>query len=273
MPPRDERNTSLIDYGEAANNLIVIIKKELEDVQNKVLIENSNLSQLKQRQIEMANAFESWKKAETSKFTNEMNKVRNDILAKQNEINLHVQQQGRITTDLQTQQQKFEGLHAERIKIKEDMVKIEGQKIQVQDSIKEAERIKADALSNRNEISAMHQQALEIQEKNKQENIRLVNMNDGLEKTRKEIDEKVKSFSELKEFVEPKLRAIQEQTEALEEAKEKNQKVIDDLNRKVNEEKILLQSVLDKKSELDKAEKLLASKQEDFNRQQILSKG
>jgi chromosome segregation ATPase len=272
MPPlKDERSTGLIDYSGAVDKLNIIAKKELEEVQNQVLLENVNLSQLRQKIIQMQNEFQSWKKSETTKFNNEMNTIKNDILARQNEINLHVQQQSRITSDLQTQQTKFEGLNAERIKLKDEMVRLEGLKIQAQDMIKEAERIKAEALTEKNNITQMHLESLEGAERNKQENIRLVNLNDAIEKSRKEIEDKIKTHIDLKEYVEPKLRAIQEEKEALENAKEENQNVIDELNRKISEEKILFQSVVDKKEQLEKDLKAFESQKQEFAREKLLS--
>lgn len=272
MALKDERNVDLLDYSGAVNQLRDIAKRELEDVRNQILLENSNLSQLRDRIIKGQNDFESWKRQEASKFNNEMNKVKNDIFAKQNEINIHVEQQQRITTDLQTQQQRFENLNVERIALKEEYVKLEGKKISIQDMLKEAEKIKSESLNQSNNVSAVHQKALEIQEKNKQENIRLVNLNDALEQTRKKIEEDTKSLQELKEFVDPKIRSIKDEQDFLDRSKQENQDRIDEINRKINEEKVLLQSVQDKKMQFDKEYKDFLSQREEFSRQQTLSK-
>ena len=271
MSAKDERDVSLLNNSSAVSQLNIIAKRELEDTQNKVLLEQANLSQLRERMIKGQNDFESWKKQETQKFNTEMNKVRNYIIAKQNEINLHVQQQGRITEDLHFQQKRFEGLRLQEMALKEELVKLEGQKIQVKDMIKQAEDMKSQALNEINNVNALRQESLNMQEKNKQENIRLSNLNDALEQRGKKIEEDTKNLTGLREFVEPKIRAIKDEQESLDKAKQENQNVIDELNRKISEEKILLQSVLDKKSELDKDMKAFISQKEEFNRQQLLA--
>lgn len=273
MPPKDEKDVGLLDYSASINQLNAIAKKELEDTQHKTMLENANLAVLKDKIIRMTNDFEAWKKQETAKFNKEMNQIRNDMIAKQNEVNMHLQQQQRITIDLQTQQGRFEGLQAERVALKEEMVKVEGQKIQAADMIKMAENLKAEALTLQNVGLGLKKEAEDIQEKNKQENIRLSNLSSSIDEKVKATAEEFKRLTDLKEFVEPKIRTIQEQTDALEKAKVSNQEIIDELNRKIAEEKILLQSVLDKKAQLEKDTKALESDKQEFQRAKLLGKG
>jgi len=273
MPPKDEKDVGLLDYSASINQLNAIAKKELEDTQHKTMLENANLAVLKDKIIRMTNDFEAWKKQETAKFNKEMNQIRNDMIAKQNEVNMHLQQQQRITIDLQTQQGRFEGLQAERVALKEEMVKVEGQKIQASDMIKMAENLKAEALTLQNVGLGLKKEAEDIQEKNKQENIRLSNLSSSIDEKVKATAEEFKRLTDLKEFVEPKIRTIQEQTDALEKAKVSNQEIIDELNRKIAEEKILLQSVLDKKAQLEKDTKALESDKQEFQRAKLLGKG
>jgi chromosome segregation ATPase len=269
----DEKDVELLDYIGAINQLVSIAKKDLEDVKNQILLENVNLMNLKERIIKQTNEFERWKKGEEQKFKDEMNTVRNDILAKQNMVNQHVQQQERITQDLNSQHQRFESLNADKLKLKEELVKIEGQKIQAQDMINDAVRQLSESKSAQNQANMLYQEALAIQEKNKQENIRLSNLNGSLESRAVQIEESAKNLANLKEFVEPKLRSIKEEQDFLNEAKEHNQTKINELLAKIDEEKIILKSLVDRKAEVEKAEKELESKKEEFSRQQILNPG
>jgi chromosome segregation ATPase len=266
----DEQNVQLLDYSNTVNQLIDYAKKDLDNINHQIILANTTLVQLKDKAIKESNELERWKSQEKQKFNDEINKVRNDILAKQNTINLHVQQQELITRDLQNQQQKFEGLNADRIRIKEELIKIEGKKIEAQNLIKQAEDIKSEALNSRNQASMLHHEALNIQEKNKQENIRLVNLNDSIEKTRKKVEEDTKNLEGLREFVGPKLVTIKDEKDSIEKLKKENEVKVEELNRKIQEDKILLQSVLDKKSDVERLEKEFLSKKEEFQRTQLL---
>lgn len=278
MPPStplkskpDEKDIELLDYSGAINQLNVVAKKELEDTKNQIILANTQLAMLKNKTITDTNELERWKRSETLKHTNELSKIKNDIIAKQNEINLHVQQQERITADLHTQQTRFEGLNAERIKIKEELVRLERKRIELDDLAKQIESQRSSVLSAQNQGAMALAQASEEAEKNKQENIRLVQVNDQLEKRSKKIEEDEKSLSTLKEFVEPKLRAIKDEQESLDRAKIDNTKTISELQQTMQEEKILLQSVLDKKAQLEKDTRDFLSQKEEFLRKTTLS--
>lgn len=278
MPPStplkskpDEKDIELLDYSGAINQLNVVAKKELEDTKNQTILANTQLAMLKNKIINDTNEFERWKRSENLKHTNELSKIKNDIIAKQNEINLHVQQQERITADLHTQQTKFEGLNSERIKIKEELVKLEGKKIELDDLAKQLESQRSSILSAQNQGAMALAKASEESENNKQENIRLVQLNDQLEKRAKKIEEDEKNLSTLREFVEPKLKAIKDEQESLDRAKIENTETIAKLQQTMQEEKILLQSVLDKKAQLEKDTKDLLSQKEEFLRTKTLS--
>lgn len=278
MPPQvqlkskpDEKDIELLDYSGAINQLNVVAKKELEDTKNQIILANTQLAMLKNKIINDTNELERWKRAENLKHTNELSKIKNDIIAKKNEINLHVQQQEKITADLHTQQTRFEGLNVERIKIKEELVRLEGKRIELDDLAKQIESQRSSVLSAQNQGAMALAQSSEEAEKNKQENIRLVQLNDQLEKRARKIEEDEKNLTTLKEFVEPKLRAIKDEQESLDRAKMDNTKIIAELQQTMQEEKILLQSVLDKKSQLEKDTKDLLSQKEEFLRTKTLS--
>ncbi len=278
MPPStplkskpDEKDIELLDYSGAINQLNVVAKKELEDTKNQIILANTQLAMLKQSILNQTTEFERWKRSETLKHTNELSQIKNDIISKQNSINIHYQQQERITADLQTQHQRFEGLNAERIKLKEELVKFEGKKIELADMAKQIESQRSSVLSSQNQGAMALAKAEEEEEKNKQENIRLVQLNDQLEKRAKKIEENEKNISNLKEFVEPKLRAIKDEQESLDRSKIENTEAIAKLQQTMQDEKILLQSVLDKKAQLEKDTKDLLSQKEEFLRTKTLS--
>jgi hypothetical protein len=278
MPPStalkskpDENDVTLIDYNGAIQQLIAQSKKELEDIKNQILLENVNSVKLKEKFLKDTQEFERWKRSEEQKFKNLLAEKTNEIIKNKNEIDIHVQQQRQITADLNLQHQKFEGLNAERVKLKEELVRVEGMRIQAIDMIKQAETQRAEVLTQQNNANMALIKAKEIEEIAHQENIRLTNLNDALESRAREIEQKAKDLGNLKEFVEPKLRTITEQQEALEEAKKENDERIAQLQAKIEEEKILFKSVMDKKSEVEKQEKELLSKKEEFGRQQLLA--
>ena len=278
MPPQvqlkskpDEKDIELLDYSGAINQLNVVAKKELEDTKNQIILANTQLAMLKQNITNQTTEFERWKRAETLRHTNELTQIKNDIIAKQNSINMHCQQQERITADLQTQHVKFESLNSDRIKFKEELVKLEGKKIELADMAKQIESQRSAVLSSQNQGAMALAKAEEEAEKNKQENIRLVQLNDQLEKRARKVEEDEKNLSSLKEFVEPKLRAIKDEQESLDRAKIENNETIAKLQQTMQDEKILLQSVLDKKAQLEKETKDLLSQKEEFLRTKTLS--
>lgn len=278
MPPstplktnNNEKDVELFEYNGAINQLITIAKKELEDVKNQINTENYNLAMLRDKRNKDSQELESFKRAEKLKFTNDLTTRQNDIIANQNRINMEVLQQERITADLRTQQTKFETLNQERIALKEELVKLEGKKIEIADMFKQAESMKSSVLASQNQGNMALQKASEEAEKNKQENIRLVQLNDQLEKRAKQIEEDAKNLETLKEFVEPKIRAIKDEQEALDKAKIENLEYIAKLNQTMQDEKILLQSVLDKKAQLEKDMSSFVSQKQEFERTQLLS--
>lgn len=269
----DEKDIELLDYSGAINQLNVVAKRDLEETKNQINTANYELAMVRNKIIKDTNDLESWKRAERLKFTNDVNQRQNDIIAKQNRINNEVQQQERISLDLRTQIAKFETINQDRIRLKEDLVKVEGRKIEVADMLKQAESMKSSVLAAQNQGAMALAQASEEKEKNKQENIRLVTLNDQLEKRARKIEEDEKSLSELREFVEPKLRAIRDEQEALDRSKIESVEKIAQLQQTMQDEKILLQSVIDRKVAVEKAERDLLSKKEEFSRQQLLSEG
>lgn len=277
MPPLkskpDEKDVELLDYSGAINQLNVIAKKDLEETKNQINTANYQLAMVRDKIIKDTNELESWKRSEKLKFTNDITQRQNEIIARQNQINMEVQQQERITADLRTQQTRFETLNQERIKLKEDLVKLEGKKIEIADMFKQAESMQSSIIASQNQGSMALAKASEEEEKNKQENIRLVAMNDQLEKRAKVVLEEEKSVNDLKDFVEPKIRAIKDEQEALDRAKVENSERIAELQQTIQDEKILLQSIMDRKSAVEKAESDLIFKKEEFNRQQLLSQG
>lgn len=277
MPPTqlkskpDEKDIELLDYSSAINQLNVNAKKELEETNNKITSANYQLALLRDKIIKDSNEFESWKRAEKLKFTNDMNKIQNEIIANKNRINNEVLQQERITSDLRTQQTKYESLNQDRIALKEELVKLEGKKIEISDMLKQAESRKSEALSMQNQGAMALARASEESEINKQDNIRLVTMNDQIEKRAKQVEEDIKNHTNLKEFVEPKIRSIKEQQDNLDNSIIKNTEEISKLQAIMQEEKILLQSVIDKKNQLDKDINSFKSEKEEFLRQKTLS--
>lgn len=277
MPPTqlkskpDEKDIELLDYSGAINQLNVIAKKELEDTKNQLNTLNYEIAMLRNKKIKEEQDLESWKRSERLKYTNDFNARQNDIIANQNRINTEVQQQERITADLRTQQTKFETLNKERLALKEELVKLEGKKIEVSDMLRQAENMKSSVLTAQNQGSMALAKASEEAEKNKQENIRLVQLNDQLEKRASKIDEDNKNLEILREFVEPKLRTIKDEQEALDRAKLENMETIAKLNQTMQDEKILLQSIMDKKAQLDKETSDFLSAKQEFERQQVLS--
>ncbi len=278
MPPQtvlkskpDEKDVELLDYSSAINQLNVVAKKDLEETKNQISLANYQLAMLRDKIIKDTNDLESFKRAEKLKFNNENIKFQNEIIVNKNKINSEVLQQERIIADLRTQQTKFEGLAQERIKIKEELMRLEARKLEAEDLFKQAEAMKASVLTSQNQASMGLAKSQEETEKNKQENIRLVALNDTLARVQKKLDEDVKNFNDLKEFVEPKLRAIKDEQAALERAKVENNERIAQLQQTMQDEKILLQSVLDKKAQLEKEMSLFQSQKEEFNRQQILA--
>lgn len=269
----DEKDIELLDYSGAINQLNVMAKKDLEETKNQINRANYQLAMLRDKIIKDSNEIESWKRSEKLKFTNELNQRQNDIIARQNEINIHVQQQEKITADLHTQHQRYESLNQDRIKLKEELVKLEGKKIEVADMIKQAEARKSEVIASQNQGAMALAKASEESEKNRQENIRLVSLNDSLTKRENKLLEDIKNYENLKEFVEPKIRAIKDEQESLDRAKLENTERIAQLQQTMQDEKILLQSVIDRKSAVEKAESDLISKKEEFNRQQILVSG
>ena len=273
MPPlkSDEKDVNMFNYNEISNELRERLKKDLEEIKNQINTENYNLSVLRNQKNKDAMEMESFKRAEKLKFTNDLTTRQNDIIANQNRINMEVLQQERITADLRTQQTKFETLNQERIALKEELVKLEGKKIEIADMFKQAEAMKSSVLASQNQGNMALQKASEEAEKNKQENIRLVQLNDQLEKRAKKIEEDAKNLETLKEFVEPKIRAIKDEQEALDKAKTENLEYIAKLNQTMQDEKILLQSVLDKKAQLEKDMSSFVSQKQEFERTQLLS--
>lgn len=267
----NEQDVSLIDYNGAVNQLIVIAKKELEDIKHQINTANYNLAMIKDKTIKDTNELSRWKIAERQKFTDEMSSIQNDIIFKQNIINDEVIQQQRITQDLRTQQERFESLKQDQLKLKEELVKLEGKKIEVENLHKQAEVIRDAAISSQNQGSIALAKSSEETEKNRQENIRLSALNDSLTHRENKLLEDMKTHQTLKEFVEPKIISIQEQQESLERAKSENQSEISRLNQLVSDEKILLASIQDKKSQLEKDIKTFNSEKEEFQRQQTLS--
>ncbi len=267
----DEKDVNMFNYNEISGELRDRLKKDLEEIKNQINVANYDLAMLRDKKIKDSNELESWKRAERLKYTNDFNQRQNEIIANQNRINMEVQQQGQITADLRVQQTRFEGLRAEQIKLKEELVKLEGKKIEVADMLKQAEARHSDVLNAQNQGAMALAKAAEETEKNNQENIRLVNMNDQIERRAKQIEEDIKNSKDLKDFVEPKIRAIREEQEALDRAKIENTERIAQLQQTMNDEKILLQSVMDRKAAVEKAESELISKQNEFNRQQLLS--
>lgn len=280
MPPSaplksktDEKDIELLDYSSAINQLNVTAKKELEETRNQINTANYQLAMLRDKIIKDSNDLESFKRSEKLKFINEFTKRQNDIIAKQNQINMEVQQQERITADLRTQQTRFEGLRTEQIKLKEDLVKLEGRKIEIEDSAKQVEARRSEVLSTQNQATMALAKSSEESEKTRQDNIRLVSLNDELNKREKKLEEDIKNSKDLKDFVEPKIRAIREEQEALDRAKYENTELISKLQQTILEEKILLQSVMDRKLAVERSESELLSKKEEFSRQQLLSNG
>lgn len=275
MPPlrgtAEEKNSTLLDYGQTVDQLVEYKKKELEEVLNKINLANHQLAMLRDKIIKDSNEFESWKRSEKLKLSNDLNQRQNEIIANQNRINNEVQQQERITSDLRIQQDKFETLNQERIYLKEQLVKLEGKKIELADLEKQIESQRSSVLATQNQGSMALAKSSEEAEKNKQENIRLVNLNDDLTKRENKLLEDNKNLQSLKDFVEPKLRTIKDEQEAIDRDKKDNIEKIADLQQKISDEKILLQSVIDKKSQLDKDTKDFLSQKEEFQRQQILS--
>lgn len=278
MPPSvplkskpDEKDIELLDYSGAINQLVINSKKELEEVRNQINTANFNLSQLRDKTIKDTNELERWKREEKLKYTNELTKRQNEVIANQNRINLEVQQQERITSDLRTQQSKFDTLNQERIALKEEMMKLESRKIELADMMKQIEARNSESISLQNQGSMALAKAAEQEQRNTQENIRLVNMNDQLEKRSKDIEEQIKSHTNLKDFVEPKLRSIREEQEALDIAKNENEERISKLQSIMQEEKIMLQSITDKRIQLDKDINSFTSQKQEFERSQALS--
>ena len=275
MPPlkSDEKDVSIISYNEISTELRERLKKDLEDIKNQINLANYDLAMLRDRKIKENNDLESWKRAERLRYTNEFTQKQNDIIANQNRINMEVQQQERITGDLRTQQTKFEGLRAEQIKLKEELVKLEGKKIEVADMLKQAEVRLTESLNSQNQGSMALAKAAEEAEKTKQENIRLEALNDSLSKREKKLEEDIKNAQDLKDFVEPKIRDIKIQQEHLDASIMQNTAEIARLQQTMNDEKILLQSIMDRKAAVEKAESELISKKQEFDREQLLSKG
>lgn len=267
----DEKDVALLDYSAAINQLNVVAKKDLEETKNQISLANYQLAMLRDKIIKDNNDLESWKRAEKLKFTNETTKVQNEIIANKNRINNEVLQQERITIDLRTQQTKFEGLNQERIKLKEDLMKLEARKLEADDLFKQAEGMKASVLTSQNQTSIAIAKAAEDTEKTRQENIRLVALNDMLSRVQTKLDEDTKNFNDLREFVEPKLRAIKDEQASLDRAKVENDERIALLQQTMQDEKILLQSVLDKKAQLEKDTSNFISQKEEFSRTQLLS--
>lgn len=277
MPPlkgtTEEKNTSLLDYGDTVSQLMEYKKKELDDIKTQISAANYQLAMVRDKILKDTNDIESWKRSEKLKFTNETTKVQNEIIANQNRINSEVQQQERITADLRSQQTRFEGLNQERIKVKEDLVKLEGRKLEADDLFKQAEAMKASVLTSQNQGAMALAKAAEETEKNKQENIRLVALNDTLGRVQKKLDEDTKNFNDLREFVEPKLRAIKDEQASLDRSKVENDERIAKLQQTMADEKILLQSILDKKAQLEKDMYSFLSQKEEFTRTQVLTEG
>lgn len=267
----DEKDVELLDYSGAINQLNVMSKKELEETKNQISSANYQLAMVRDKIIKDTNELESWKRAEKLKFTNDVTKRQNDIIAKQNAINMEVQQQERITADLRTQQTRFEGLRNEQIKLKEELVKLEGKKIEIADISKQLEARRSEILSTQNQSAMALAKAEEETEKNKQENIRLVSLNDEINKREKKLEEDIKNYQELKEFVEPKIIAIREEQESLDRTKNETNEKIAQLQQTIQEEKILLQSVMDRKLAVERSESELISQKEEFSRHQLLS--
>lgn len=280
MPPTptlkskpDEKDIELLDYSSAINQLNVIAKKELEETKNQINTSNYHLAMLKDNITKQTNEFERWKKSEKLKFDNELNTIKNDIIYKQNLINNEVIQQERITADLRTQQVKFEALKQDQLRLREDLVKLEGRKIEIENLHRQAESIKSSAITSQNQGSMALAKAAEDAERNKQENIRLSALNDSLSQREKKLEEDIRNYQTLKDFVEPKVKDIQEQQQALDKAKVENEATISKLQATMNEEKILLQSVLDKKAQLEKDMKSFVSEKEEYLRNKTLTEG
>lgn len=278
MPPSvplkskpDEKDIEMLDYSGAINQLNVIAKRDLEETRNQINTANYELAMVRDKIIKDTNNIESWKREEKLKFTNETTLIKNDIIANQNRINNEVKQQEMITADLRTQQAKFETLNQERIALKEELVKLEGRKIQLVELERQVESQRSAALSLHNQASMALAKSEEDTEKNKQENIRLVDLNDKLEKRIKDIEDNSKTYESLKNFVEPKLIEIRDEQKLLDESKKENIENMAKLQQMMLDEKILLQSVLDKKAQLEKDVKDFLSSKKELERQQILS--
>lgn len=268
---KDERDVGLLDYSNALNQLVAIGKKDLEEIKSQINSANYQLSTVKDKIFKDTTEFESWKRDEKLKFTNDMNKRQNEIIANQNRINNEVQQQERITSDLRLQQTKFETLNQERIAFKEELVKLEGKKIEIEDRIKQAEALFSSATNAQNQGAMALSKAAEETEKTRLKNIELVIMNDQLEKRAKKIEEDSKNLEDLKEFVEPKLRAIKDEQESLDKTKTEIAEKSNKLQQTIADERILFQSLVDKKSQLDKDTSAFLSQKDEFSRQQMLS--
>lgn len=267
---KDEQEVPMFEYNSAVQELVKISKLEKEKLDHQLVLAKGNLSQLKQEHIRLQGEFNQWKMAEEQKFKNELSKRHNQLVDQENKMSVFFRDLEQRKMDLTIKEERFLKVDEERQKLGNDRVEVEKIRVNALNLMADADRKLSEANSAMAQANIRIEQSTKLDNKNNIRNQELCKREDQIKFDLKNLDMERNHLVELREFVEPKIMEIKQLEESIIRDKKETAEKHQDIINKIEEDKIFLKSMEDKKSKLDIRERELRSAEDEFKRKSLL---
>ncbi len=268
---KSEQEVPMFEYNSAVQELIKIAKAKKEELDHQIVLATNNLKLLQEEHIRRQGEFNQWRMSEEQKFKNEVSKRHNQLIDQENKMNIFHKDIEQRKADLLVKEERYMKVEEEKQAIGNARVEIEKIRVNALNLMAEADRKISEARSEMAQANIRIEQSKQLDDKNNIRNQELCVREDKLQFDLKNLDMERNHLSELKEFVEPKIAEIQElESQVTRDKKETVEKNQDTIN-KLEEIKVALRALEDKKSKLDIQEREFRSKEDEFKRKVIIA--
>lgn len=267
---QQEQTVPMFEYQSMTQELMKRIQAEKEKLNHEIVIAKSNLSQLRQEHVRLQGEFSQWKMGEEQKFKNELSKRHNQLIDQENKMSILHRDLIQRDKDFKVKEERMMKVEEDRIKIGNDRVEVEKMRVQAHNLMAEADRKMSEASSAMSQASIRIEQSVNLDNKNLVRNQELTVREDKLIFDMQNIGVEKRHLTELKSFVEPKIKEIKEIEDNINAARKEIESKHQEVINRSEENTIGLKALEDKKNKLMTREKEFLSKEEDLRRKFVL---
>lgn len=240
-----------------ANDLLTQKKLELQNLQHNITLAKTSLVSLQESMVRQRNDFDHKLLVDKQKFEQDKNKKWNEFLQREDNISKGEQNLIKRIKEVESREKAVVVLEEERKKLVNDRIEVEHLKNQALEENKKAQILISEATNKLNNANI----------KNKEADVKLNEVNSKLalvNKLESEINKKTKDFTIREKNLEEVRKIIEPKLEEGKKLEEQNKKDLEEISKQKSELNLLKEKNEKLISDLDGKTKFIISKQSEY---------